>query len=279
MQNDEVVVESNEPAAVAEETKAEVIVEGEAKEGDKPEATETPEQAEAKKQSKFQRRLERQKTARIAAETETRILRERIAALEAERAPKQQDAAPKRDDYPDDVQYLEALTDYKADQKVKAALSERDKQQEGRQHQSKAQEADAKVAETWKKHEATFKATNADYEETVTPFVEDELQQYSQGAKRAIVESDVGPQLLYHLATHQDDAERISGMSPLQQIKELGKLEDKMARPAKRTSNAPPPPNPVKGGTSGSKDPAKMNMAEYTKWMADNGSKWVRKAA
>lgn len=280
MQNEEVIVESNQPAPAAEEIKAEVVAEGEAPEGDKPEAppADTPEQVEAKKQSKFQRRLERQKTARIEAETEARILRERLAQYE-QQAPKQQDAAPKREDFPDDVQYLEALTDYKADQKVKAALNERDKQSEGRQQQSKAQEAESKVVESWTKNEAAFKSANPDYEETVTPFVEDELQQYSAGAKRAIVESDVGPQLLMHLATHSDDAERIAGLSPLQQIKELGKLEDKMSRPPKKASNAPPPPNPVKGGTSGSKDPAKMSVAEYAKWMADNGSRYVRKAA
>ena len=47
---------------------------------------ETTEQQEAKKQSKFQRRLDRQKSARVAAETETRLLREQLAKLEAKPA-------------------------------------------------------------------------------------------------------------------------------------------------------------------------------------------------
>ena len=46
---------------------------------DTSEVAETTEQQEAKKQSKFQRRLDRQKSARVAAETETRLLREQLA--------------------------------------------------------------------------------------------------------------------------------------------------------------------------------------------------------
>jgi hypothetical protein len=63
----EVSTTAHPPAPAAEDKKAtpatpeETVVE------------ETPEQQEARKQSKFQRRLERQKTARIAAETEAKL--------------------------------------------------------------------------------------------------------------------------------------------------------------------------------------------------------------
>src|SRR5687767_2504727 len=42
----------------------------------------TEQQTEEQKKSKFQRRLDRQRTARVAAETEARLLRERVAELE-----------------------------------------------------------------------------------------------------------------------------------------------------------------------------------------------------
>ena len=53
---------------------------------DKPqqETTEEPEESEEKKRSRFQRRLDRQKAARVEAETENRMLRERLAILEAQ---------------------------------------------------------------------------------------------------------------------------------------------------------------------------------------------------
>ena len=245
------------PAPVAEEPKT--APEGEQQEGEveaKAEGEDTPEVAEAKKQSKFQRRLERQKTARIAAETEARLLRERVAALEAERAPKPKDEAPKREDFADDVAYLEARADHAAKKAAAEARAAERNENEGREKQSKHQQAEAKIAQAWTEREATFQATAKDYVEIVEPFVQDDLAHFSDGSKRLIVESEVGPQLLYHLATNPEEAERIAELSPLRQIAEIGKLEDKMQKPVRKTSNAPAPIDPVPQGRSGQKDPA-----------------------
>jgi hypothetical protein len=274
MQENETAVEEI-PAPVAEEPKTE----GEQPEGEvevKAEGEDTPEVAEAKKQSKFQRRLERQKTARIAAETETRLLRERVAALEAERAPKPKDETPKRDDYADDVAYLEARADHAARKAAAEARAAERNENEGREKQSKHQQAEAKIAQAWTEREATFQATAKDYTEVVEPFVQDDLAHFSDGSKRLIVESEVGPQLLYHLATNPEEAERIAELSPLRQIAEIGKLEDKMQKPVRKTSSAPAPIDPVPQGRSGHKDPAKMSVTEFAKWMKDNGSRYVR---
>ena len=277
MQENETAVEEI-PAPVAEEPKT--APESELPEGEveaKAEGEDTPEVAEAKKQSKFQRRLERQKTARIAAETETRLLRERVAALEADRAPKpKQDEAPKREDFADDVAYLEARADHAARKAAAEARAAERNENEGREKQSKQQQADAQIAQAWTEREATFQATAKDYVEIVEPFVQDDLAHFSDSSKRLIVESEVGPQLLYHLATNPEEAERIAELSPLRQIAEIGKLEDKMQKPVRKTSNAPAPIDPVPQGRSGHKDPAKMSVTEFAKWMKDNGSRYVR---
>lgn len=275
MQEESTIVESEQPAPLAEEPKAE-LPEGEQPEGEaKAETPETPEAAEAKKQSKFQRRLERQKTARVAAETEARMLRERVAALEAAQAPKQRDEAPKREDFADDVAYLEARAEHAA-KKATAEAREADRTaNEGREKQTKQQAVETRIAEDWTKRETTFQATAKDYTDVVEPFVEDDLKHFSDGTKRLIVESEVGPQLLYHLATHPDDAERIADLSPLRQIAELGKLEDRMTKPVKQVSKAPAPINPVSAGRSGGKDISKMSVAEYRDHRAGK-SAWIR---
>lgn len=278
MENTEGAVEQPQPAPAAEEPIAEVSQEASTDAPAAEAVEETPEQTEAKKQSKFQRRLERQKTARIAAETEARLLRERISALEAAQAPKQQaDAKPRREDFNgDDEAYIEALTEFKAREVVQTQTKAEREAQQQNDRQSKARQSDEAIAESWTKREAEFKAVTKDYEEVATTFAEEDLQHFADGAKRLIVESDVGPQVLYHLATHPEEAERIADLSPLRQVAELGKLEDRMTRPARRTSNAPPPVDPVRQGKTGAKDITKMTVAELKAHRIAEGSRWIR---
>lgn len=254
--------------AQTEETAPETASEDQAGAEDKPEAAETTEQQEAKKQSKFQRRLERQKTARIAAETEARILRERLAQFEGQKAP--QDGEPKREQFDDYEAFVRAVARYEAKQTTKAERA----QAQGNDRQAAADQATAKA---WTEREAAFIKTTKDYEEVVAPFVEEELGSLSAGARRLIVDSDVGPAVLHHLATNPEVMERIADLSSVRQIAELGKLEDKLSRPAaKKTTSAPPAANHVQTGKSGQKDPSKMNQTEYRAWMKANGSRFVR---
>lgn len=279
MQVGETIVESNEPATVADEPKTEP--EGEVAEA-KPEgeqvaaSVETPEQQEAKKQSKFQRRLDRHKAAAIEAQTEARLLRERIAALEAAQAPKEQDGEPKQEQFEDYNAYVKALARYEAKQEAAATLKAESEKSAKSAKQETAQQSERKIAEGWVKREREFEAATEDYKDVVTPFVEEELGTFSEGARRLLVESEVGPGLLYHLAKNPDDVERISELSPMRQIVELGKMEDKMQRPAKAVSKAPEPITPVPAGISGSKDPSKMSISEYKAFMKANGSRYVR---
>jgi len=263
------------PAPPAEEPKTEAPVVEAVAEGEQPEVVEeTPEQQQKKELSKNQRRIANANRRAAEAAAEAKLLRERVAALEAERAPKPAEA-PRREDFADDVAYLEARADHAARRAAAESREADRKESEGQQRQTKQQEEDAKVAESWTKREAVFQAHAKDYIDVVEPFVQEDLGHFSDGTKRLIVESEVGPQLLYHLATHPEDAERIADLSPVRQIAELGKLEDRMQRPAKAVSKAPAPINPVSAGRSGGKDVSKMSVAEY-KAYRQNSSAWIR---
>jgi hypothetical protein len=260
------------PAPVAEEQKTETAADVTAD----PEQ-ETTEQQEAKKQSKFQRRLDRQKTARIQAETRAEIAERRVAELEAQSKPQPKEGEPKREDFPDDYEaYLRAVARYDAKQETAATLKAEREARQGKEKQGTEAARNEKLAKDWTEREKTFQAATKDYEETVTPFVDDELQSFSQQARMAIVESEVGPNLLFHLATHLEEAERIAGLSPVRQIAELGKLEDKISAPPKKTTSAPAPISPVNGGKTASKDISKMSQEEYEQHRKSQGARWAR---
>jgi hypothetical protein len=73
----------------------------------------------------------------------------------------------------------------------------------------------------------------------------------------AILESDVGPQILYHLASNQDQARTFNDMSAAQALRAIGKLEAKFeksetSKPERSVvkSKAPAPINPIKSSNA-----------------------------
>lgn len=87
----------------------------------------------------------------------------------------------------------------------------------------------------------------------------------------AILESDMGPQIAYHLGKNPAERARIANLSPVGQVRELGKLEGKISAPKTQPKTPPAPVKPVTGiNAGGAKDPAKMSMSEYIKWREAN---------
>lgn len=238
--------------------------------------TETPEQQEQKKESRRQRAIRRERDARVSAETENRILRERLAATETKAAPV--DAEPKREDFDDYEAYLRAATKYDAKQAAAETLkADRDASQ-GQQKQSKQTAEQEATAKSWVEREKAFISTTPDYEANVTPYVEHDLGQLSDGARRLIL--DAGPALLDHLARNEDVHDRIAGLSPLRQVAELGKLEagleTKVKPQGKKLTTAPDPITPVEGGKSASNGYSEnMSDAQYATWRKANGARWA----
>lgn len=267
-------IPADPPAPPAEDQK------GTPPEGEAPPevAAETTEQQQAKQRSKFQRRLDRQKSARVAAETEARLLREQLAKLEGQSTPKQQDSAePKREAFESYEDYLRAVAKYDAEQATDKRIKA-DREAQGRAAEtSKAEGEQKRLATEWNERERAFQSATKDYLEAVTPYLEEELGQLSEAARRAIVESEVGPQLLHHLATNPEAHESIAELSPLRQVAELGKLEINMKPAAKRTSSAPPPAKTVTPGRSAGQGYSdNMSDAEYREWRKSQGATWAR---
>lgn len=97
----------------------------------------------------------------------------------------------------------------------------------------------------------------------------------------AIMTSDHGPEILNYLTRNAAESKRIHKLSPIQQAREIGRLEAKFAStPTPPTvSGAPPPHETVKGASdTGIKaDPAKQTDAEW--WASKQRSERAKAAA
>lgn len=82
-----------------------------------------------------------------------------------------------------------------------------------------------------------------------------------------IRDSDVGPDLAYHLGKNPTEAARIAALPSTRQAVELGKLEARVTAPKPLPKQPPPPVSPVSGvAAGGTKDPNEMSMAEFKAW-------------
>jgi hypothetical protein len=82
-----------------------------------------------------------------------------------------------------------------------------------------------------------------------------------------IRDSDVGPDLAYHLGKNPTEAARIAALPSTRQAVELGKLEARVTAPKPLPKQPPAPVNPVSGiAAGGTKDPGEMSMAEFKAW-------------
>lgn len=71
--------------------------------------------------------------------------------------------------------------------------------------------------------------------------------------------------VLYYLGEHREEASRISGLEPADQVREIDKIVAMLTKPAEPTkAPAPIVPNPSKGSVQ--KDPSTMTMPEYIAW-------------
>lgn len=86
-----------------------------------------------------------------------------------------------------------------------------------------------------------------------------------------IQDSDVGPDLAYHLGKNLTEAARIAALPLSRQAVELGKLEARITAPKALPKQPPAPVEPVSAiASGGTKDPGKMSFEEFKAWREKN---------
>jgi len=207
-----------------------------------------------KKQRAAERDADAERTARIE-------LQKRLDAIEARLTPAKDNATTQTDNPPDptkfefgqlDEKYISALAEHKAEQKFKQLQAQ----------QEKSRQADAAAAQQREIQQRAATVIEAgrgkydDFDETVlqSPVINKEL---TQVVHDLVLDSDVGSDIAYHLATHPKEAREIFSKSPARQAAMIGQLEAKFSaasaagsdKPIKVTK-APPPVKPARGAGS-----------------------------
>lgn len=208
--------------------------------------------------------------ARKEAEAELyRRMAEKPVQQQEQAAP-QADEAPKRENFESYEDYIEARAEWRAEQKVQAALA----QQAQRQQQQTQANSQAQQVQRFQAQLQEVAKTLPDFQSVMEAADEVPL---TQAMRDAILESEVGALLTYHLAKNPAEAQRISSLSATAQIKALGAIEASLSRkPEPQVSKAPTPITPISGGKGGVVDPSKMSMDDYAAWRKKQGARWAR---
>ena len=206
-----------------------------------------------KRLAKESRRIERVVYERVKREDAER----RLAELEARIAPPapapEAHGEPRPENFKDYESYVKATARWELQQEMANMHRESAAQAASRQAREQAQYVQSRLAPAAQKY--------SDFAEVA---LADDLP-ITQPMAAAIAESDVGGDVAYYLGSHREEAERISQMSAVQQVRELAKIEDKLKAPP-RTTKAPAPIEPVGGKASVEKDPNDMTFHEFKRW-------------
>jgi hypothetical protein len=268
----EAVEETPEP--VDEETQSEP------KEAEKEANQEGERKQNPKLEKRFSEITKQREEARKEAQNERQArveLEQRLAALEQQRQPQQQsyvDQEPQPSQFNDAFEYAKALAEFSTEK----ALAERDRQVA----QQREQEAQQKIIQSWAQKVQEAKAELPDFDDLVAS--SDVV--VNNAVRDAILESDVGPKILYHLAENNDLAKKIASLSPNAALREIGKLEARFEAKPETTqtapvvrSKAPAPIQPIRGGQGKADVPISADgefHGSYQAWKAARKSGKIR---
>ena len=256
-----------EADAVEETPESEPIADDEQSEQDS--ETEGKATEERKQNPKLEKRFSELTKARKQAEenaakaqADKEVLEARLREYEDRQSPQPQveespiGREPRADQFDDAFEYAKALAEWSAEK----ALYDRDQQDLNR----KVEEERQKVLKTWSEKLQKAKPNLTDFDDIVnsTQVV------VSNEVRDAIIESDVGPEILYHLASLDgEEAERFQALPMSKALREIGKLEARFekqeaaqeeavrSKPVAQKSKAPAPLSPIKATGSAMENP------------------------
>ena len=275
---------ATESAPVEAANEAEPMVEQQAEsepEGEKEAATGEKKQ-NPKLEKRFSELTKQREAARQEAERERQArleLEARLARLEQQSAPPEvRDPDPKPDpsQFADHYEYAEALAEWTADKK----LRERDQAEMAR----KAQEEQVRLRSEFQKRLEATKAEMPDYDEMIAS----SDVSVSQPVTDAIIESDVGPKIMYYLAENPEFAQELAQKSIPAQLRAIGRLEAqfektapkaKQPTPVAKKSNAPAPITPLRSTGNAadvSLDANRQFHGTFAQWKAARAAGKIR---
>lgn len=199
-------------------------------------AEETPEQIEAKKKLTGSARA-KAKAERLAQELEYW----KAEALKAKpedaqpkpKAPAQTAGAPTQDQFETHAEWVEALTDWKLEQK----LLERDQKDQAK-----------KVVQSWEEKKEAARKEIEDFDEVLA-----DMETPAPVVVAVMAESEHSAKIAYYLGQHPDELRKINQMAPPAAALAVARIEAGFTKadppPPKPTTKAPAPMRPTQGGS------------------------------
>lgn len=264
---------------VTEKVTEKVEASGASETTDESTASESSEESDGQKPKKkngFKKRIEKL-NARVAAKQgeadywKNEALRNQKPEVQEKKpitASTDSTGRPKSDDFESHDSYIEALTDWKVDQK--------DKAKDSRQKETDAKTQQQKQIEKYGQLAKEFSKAHPDFQEVVEDVTDIPM---SLAVQALLLESDNGPELAYALAKDKDEYARICGLSPLAAARAIGRMEAKIVKEESSTASestvnktkAPKPISPVGSKSSSTeKSPDDMDFKEFERWREKN---------
>lgn len=223
-----------------------------------------------KANSKIEKRFAELTTQRNEAKARADAAEKKAAELEAKLKPEpikiEDKEKPNPSNYTDPYKYAEDLAEWSA----KKVLKERDESD----RKEKIENERKRVIDSWNERMEAIKKEIPDYSEKIAS---SEVV-VSNDIRDAILDSDVGPKILLHLAENPDEATKIGKMTVGKALIALGRIEAKLSTPVKESlasdtetkpiareaevSKAPSPISPLKGASA----PADLPINSKGEW-------------
>jgi len=227
----------------------------------------TPEQAAKREGRRFERKLDKVIKARAEAEAKAEAETKRAAELEQKLAELSKPKAEGRKTLADFDYDPEKYASYTAEEAKKQAVQEVIQ----RQQQEAQTQAQRKIKQDWEAKVLKAEDKFEDFEEKVG-----NLEPVNH-LTWAVMDAD--PVVAYHLATHMDEADRLSKLPPVSAVREIGKLEAKLLSETpkpKAPSKAPAPIKPLTGAaTQATEVPTEQD--DYKTWLSKRNKQLGRK--
>jgi hypothetical protein len=210
----------------------------------------------------FQRRIDQLTEQKRYLETvvERLVGGQPAAPQQQQQTPQVAQGRPNAANYSDYDKYIEDLGRWGAEQRL---AEERQKQVESSQRAEQQ-----RANETWISRQAEARKEIKDYDDVIADA--DDVPM-SHAMRAAIVESEVGPKLAYHLAKNPAVAERIASLPPAAANRELGRLEAALITRSPKTattpvSKAPEPIRPIGSKTGGSPKRSLREVTDFSEY-------------
>jgi hypothetical protein len=180
-------------------------------------------------------------------------------------------ARPVKTDFENEEDYIEALTDWKIDSKLKASQNKEAVEAATKDEKETVLATYTALDDVMEKGKEKY----SDFNDLA--FATDLV--LSPEVVNLSLDTEYPEDVLYYLVSNPEESERISSLSDVKAAKEIGKIEVKLTgekavdveskkptAPTKKQSKAPAPISPVVTTGAVDKDPASMSAKEYRAW-------------